>query len=165
MVGNLNMGYYFSPYRIAEMAMQVEEAGVEFYKNLASRNKDETTKKVFLFLADQELSHYKGFSVVASEMKQNNSEYEYSIDVARLLQQSIDDLKDSAFNTNSPKTDSIDIKKCLDIAIHIEEESARIYQEIYKSFIEKFHKVILKIINEEEKHLKTLLNVKEKLRV
>lgn len=47
--GNITMGFYFSPYRIAEMAMQVEEAGVGFYKYLANRSKDETTKEVFLF--------------------------------------------------------------------------------------------------------------------
>ncbi len=157
------MGYIFSPVQIIEMSMQVEKAGMEFYKYLSGKCKDETVSQIFVFLHDQEMEHYKGFSKIASEIKKINLEYEYAIDVAQLIRQSIDRLKASVFEIQSSEVDAIDIRKSLEIAIRTEEEAVRIYSEMRESFVEKFHKVISAVIEEEKKHLVMLQNVKQKL--
>jgi rubrerythrin len=159
------MGYFFSPYRIAEMAMELEIKGIKFYEYLASCNSDDKTKKVFLFLSNQEVAHYRTFQEIAAAMRQKNSEHEYSIDVSRLLQEAIDDLNNMVFSLESLATDSIDMNKCFEIAINTEKKSVLAYEEIQNSFTKEFQGVLSKILDEEREHLKMLVNVKKKLRL
>ena len=143
--------------------MQAEEAGMIFYKRLAESDQDERVKEVFLFLLEQESKHFDVFRDIAFKMKQNDIEHEYSINVEQLIEQSIEKLRESVFDTTSSEKGTINLKKCIDIAIQVEQEAVNVYRGIYTSFSTVFHKVVLEIVSEEEKHLETLINVKKKL--
>lgn len=157
------MGYIFLPSQIAEMAMDVEAAGITFYKKLKDYSDNKQIKEIFGFLSVQEAEHRVKFSEIASAMRKKENAHDYSIDVGEMLKYRLEILKQKAFSLEDISKAPIDLKECLDIAIKTEKESINLYTEIYKSFWESFHEPILKIIKEEEKHLEILLNVCHKL--
>ncbi len=55
------------------------------------------------------------------------------------------------------------IQEALNMAVYTEEEAICIYTEMSNSFVDKFHGILTKIINEEKKHLEILTNVKTKI--
>ena len=91
------MGHTFSLHQIAEIVMEVEQAGAKFYEQLADQNPDETVKRIFTFLANQEQDHYDVFSNIATESRAKDSPVECESDVIYLFRQSIDNLKNRAF--------------------------------------------------------------------
>ena len=154
------MGYFFAPYQIVEMAMHVEEKGAEFYKYLGERNRDVKVKKIFAELSNQEINHREIFNKLALEARKIGAEYEYSINVEELLQNGIDDLEKSIFSFQSLESDKIDMRGCLELAIHAEDQAVHIYNAMKDSFIKEFQDVISQIINEEKKHLEILLKIR-----
>ena len=144
--------FYFSPYQIAVMAMNIEEAGATFYEILANSVDDRALSKMFADLSREELEHKEKFGSIALVLRQEDLN-EYAVDVAGLIQANLDDLKSAAFNIrNCPQN----IQEALKIAIRTETESIRIYSEMYNVYIDKFHPVLAAIIQEEKKHLKKL---------
>ena len=55
------MDFNFSPYKIAEMAISVEEEGAKFYTLLSNSADSEKLKNVFSTLAKAELMHQNRF--------------------------------------------------------------------------------------------------------
>ena len=148
--------FNFSPYQIAVMAMSIEEAGAAFYEILANSVDDQRLIDMFTNLSKEELKHKEAFSSIAAFFHQKDLN-EYAVDVAMLMQANLNKLKAAVFNMrNQPKN----IREALDIAIHAEEESIRIYTEMYNVYIAKFHAVLLAIIDEEKRHLKKLIKTK-----
>ena len=153
--------YNFSPRQIAEMAMGVEEAGEEFYTKLASVLDDQKLKDIFLILSKAELQHRDMFKNIAGSFS-GEEDSEYSIDLPTLMKRYIDKLKEVAFNIKSFSSKPDNVQEALNIAIYTEEEAIRIYTEMYNSFVDKFHDILTKIINEEKKHLGILTDIQAK---
>jgi rubrerythrin len=154
--------FYFSPYKIAEMAMDVEEQGAKFYKALAGPVVDEKLKSIFLALSDMELDHKDKFRGIAARLRKEDLN-EYSVDVTMLMRTHLEKLRRLAFDMSTERKKRPDIAQAIDIAVNIEKQSIKIYSRMYRAFIEKFHEVLLAIIKEEKKHLELLNKVKRKL--
>ena len=148
--------FFFSPYKIAEMAMKVEEAGAVFYEILANSVDDRELRSTFMGLSSAELKHRDKFREIAQTFNQEDYN-EYAVDVSALIQPHLDNLRSAAFNLRRQPSD---MSAALAVAINIEDESIRIYTEIRTIFIEKFHPVLSAIIEEEKKHLKMLTAIK-----
>jgi rubrerythrin len=151
--------FYFSPYQIAEMAMTVEEEGARFYMALAGLIDGEKIKNIFLFLSKAELEHRDTFRSIAATLHKEDFN-EYSVDVKMLMQTHLNKLKRLAFNMRIAREKQLGIPETIDIAINTEKEAIKIYSQMYRAFIEKFHEVLLAIIKEEKKHLEMLNKVK-----
>ncbi len=78
------------------------------------------------------------------------------------MQSHVDKLKEVAFNMKSFSSKPDNVQEALNIAIYTEEEAIRIYTEMYNSFVDKFHDILTKIIDEEKKHLEILTDIKAK---
>jgi len=156
------MEYAFSIYKIAEMAMQVEEEGTRFLNKLAQEEYNPKIKSVIVFLANQEAQHYKDFREIRDKSAKTGEVDVYVVDIAKSMKVFIDNLKRQAFDERNFKPE-INIKKCLEVMIFIEEESIGIYQKLKNVFIDKFAPVLERIIGEEESHLASLLKVKREL--
>lgn len=154
--------YQFSVYQIAEMAMGVEEAGVNFYKTLATVVDDKKLKDIFTALAKAELGHRDTFKNIADSFRKDDFD-EYSINFPMLMKNYIDKIKEATFNMRSFSKNPASIEEAIGIAIHTEQESIRIYTEIKNMFIERFHKIFESIISEERKHLEILTDIKNKI--
>ena len=154
--------YYFSPRQIAEMAMGVEEAGRKFYFNLANPFHKKKLKDIFLNLADAELKHRDIFKSIADSFSKED-ESEYSIDLPALMQSYVDKLEGLVFNMKSFSNKPTNVREALNVAVYTEEEAICIYTEIYNCFVDKFHDILTRIIEEEKKHLEILNHVKAEM--
>jgi rubrerythrin len=152
--------YYFSAYQIAEMAVKVEEAGARFYARLADSVKAQEVKNVFMILSKAEVRHQDAFRKIADSFRKEEAG-EYSVDLAMLMQNHTDKLKEMVFNLDRAAGASAGVPGAIEVAIQTEKEAIRIFAEIYDNYTEKYHEVLLKIINEEKKHLEILLGVQK----
>lgn len=156
------MGYFFSPARIAELSMRVEEKGSEFYALLADRNGNEKIKKLFKFLAEQEVVHRRIFQSMAQALKQE-PEYEYSIDLLKDLEGHLGKLIQSAFQLQTTDFHIDQMSRFFDIAINTEETAIKIYEHMKEAYVDKFSQVLTGIIEEERRHKDMLSNVRTKI--
>ncbi len=154
-----HMAFYAQPSDAARLAMDIEDAGEQFYRKLADISRDEKAKSLFSYLADQEAQHKIIFGVMMQEAK-DEKQSEYVIDVMSEMKTGIDDLKTYVFTGGTPDN-NLDIFAALQIAIHAEEESIKIYNEMKRVFIARFSDVLTKIITEEQKHRTILLDFKQ----
>lgn len=159
--------YYFSPCQIAEIAMRVEEAGAAFYSEmavLADNAEHKRTGTAFRILAETEIEHRDLFKAIAEDVKQSNGGQEYSVDICKQMETALDRIQSHAFDKTGLHPSSITLKEALEIAINTEKESIRVYMEIYNAFVERFHKILARIIDEEKEHMKMLINVQSEFR-
>jgi rubrerythrin len=151
------MAYYAQSSDLVRLAMNIEDAGWQYYRKLASASEDEKTIQLFTYLADQEIQHKIIFETIAREAE-SEQEHEYVIDVIREMQTGIHDLTTFVFPEHIEPGTHIDMEIALDNAIHAEEESIRVYGEMKRVFIDRFSTVLTKVIAEEQRHREILLD-------
>lgn len=155
------MAFYFSPYEIAVLAIQIEEAGMIFYTKVANLMKDEDTKKTLVFLAEQESKHKEVFGKLARDTENKYPEAEYIIDVRAQITSIIDMIKRKSFELDGVSSDSLNLSQALDAGIQTEIQSISVYQLARKTMTDAFAVVLDPIIMEEENHLKLLSDLKK----
>ncbi len=138
--------YYFSAYQIAEMVTKVEEAGARFYARLADSVKAPEVKNVFVILSKAEVGHQEAFRKIADSFRKEEAG-EYSVDLAMLMQNHTDKLKELVFNLERVAGASVGVHDAIEIAIQTEKEAIRIYTEMHDNFSAKYHEVLSTIIN------------------
>jgi rubrerythrin len=158
------MAFYAEAGDIARLAMDIEDAGQQFYNKLASSSTEENAKNLFTYLANQEEQHKLIFGAIMQQTSQEQKQGEYVIDIVGQMRTMIDDLRTFVFNNQVFATGTgIDLPAAVTIAIHAEEESVRIYSEMKRVLTETFAPVLEKIISEEQKHLKILQDFQQTL--
>jgi rubrerythrin len=155
--------YFFAPYQLAEIAMNIEDIGAIFYTNLSEKTNDNNAKKVFEFLAQQEILHKGVFEIIMMESHQTDSEEGYSVDLYTQMKMIADEIKKSSLDIKSLVDEKLDLIKSIDIGISTEQQSIEAYQLIKKQLIDKFKQILDTIINEEQNHLNMLIGLKSKL--
>jgi rubrerythrin len=153
--------FYFSPFEIATLSMQIEEAGLEYYSKLANLMKDEGAKKVLEFLSDQEAKHKKIFEDIAKSTENKYPQAEYVIDVRLQIDALLDLIKRKSFDIDSVTSDSFDYLQAIEVGIQTEIQSISVYQLAKKTFIDAYTPVLDEVILEEEKHLDMLQTLKQ----
>lgn len=156
------MAFYAQSSDIARLAMDIEDAGWQFYRKLAAASEDEKVIKLFTYLADQEIQHKIIFETIARDV-QNEQENEYVINVIAELETGISDLTTFVFPAHIDPSTHIDMETAIHNAIHAEEESIRVYSEMKRVFIDRFSTVLTKVITEEEQHRTILLDIQKNL--
>ena len=153
-----SMKYEFPSYEIAEKAMSIEEEGAKFYRGLSNATDNHVLKDIFNALSKAEIEHRKRFSEIAADHL-TDDKAEYSIDISTLIQNHLNDLKEYAFKAKSSVQT---IQDALKIAINLEETAIWIYRTMQASFSRSVHDILEEIINEENKHLEILTEIKGK---
>jgi rubrerythrin len=143
--------------------MQVEEAGIGFYKKAAELATDEKVKKIFLFLSNAEIDHKNTFKTIMEAEQGNDSTDEYAIDIASDIRHLIERSEKAVFDLKSAEVSSLTVAKCLNVGIHVESGLIAAYSELHGTLIGKFHGVLEKIVSQEKIHLEILQNVKKQL--
>lgn len=154
----------YSTKELIDIAIGIEETGFYFYSAFKNKFKDESFKQIFQFLADEELRHKDVFSGMLKELKDTQGVFteEYysylkAIGTTRVFANK-DDIDKIIPSLNEP----LDIIK---IAMDAERDSIVWYselKEIYRNDA-KAKDILERLINEERKHVLTLLDLKEKL--
>ena len=152
----------FAASDIVEVAIRIEENGVNFYKFAEQIAKQEEAKKLFAGLAQAEIEHKKTFEKIFANMEKNNPPESYEGEFGAYLRSYVDNnlifTKEIMDKQLAKVTDT---NSALDFAIQRELDSILYYHEIKKLVPAAQHEAIEKIIEEERKHFLSLTAMKK----
>lgn len=139
---------------LLSIALNIEAEGYTFYTNLAAAQTEESSKKLFQNLAQQEREHQEIFKKLIGEVSQQSSSVDswVSEEVAGYLKSYANM---SIFPTMA-KMKQMNPKEGLHLAVEVEKDSIIFYSELLPYAGEE-KETIKKVISEEKRHLMDLL--------
>ncbi len=158
------MANVFAGSEIVEMGIQIEKNGKDFYETLVNQSKNEKSKDIFHFLAEQEEQHIKTFEKILKAIHQyeppESYPGEYFAYMKALASEHVFTRKDKGKEiAKTAKTD----KEAVDLGIKFEKESILFYEGMKKVVPENQIKPVDALIAQENNHLLKLYNIKETL--
>ena len=158
------MAKIFAGSEVVELGIQIEKNGKDFYEILAKRMNLKEIQDVFVYLAGEEQKHIADFKGILKTVEdyQPVEAYpgEYFAYMKALASEYVFTKKDKGAEiANKIKSD----KEALDMGIAFEKDSIVFYEGIKKAVPEYEHKVITKLISQEQNHLAKLYQLKNKI--
>jgi rubrerythrin len=153
----------FSASDIMEVAIRIEENGVNFYKFAEQIAQKEDEKKLFAQLAQAEVAHKKTFEKIFAGMEKSSAPESYEGEFGEYLRSYVDNnliFTKEVMDKQLAKVTNT--SEALDFAIQRELDSILYYHEIKKMVPAAQHDALEKIIEEERKHFQSLTNMKKK---
>lgn len=147
---------------IINFAIAIEKKGSKFYSDFADKFDDEEIKSVFLFLSEEENTHYEYFSNFLSLFEDISLDTRDVEDYYEYLSAFVDN---AVFNRASLdiEYDSIkSVKDALRFAMNRELDSVNFYLSLKDTVKVEHQNKILHIIEEEKKHFMKLHGLLEK---
>jgi rubrerythrin len=148
---------------IVEVAIRIEENGINFYKFAEQIAKQEEAKKLFAHLAQAEVAHKKTFEGIFAKMEKYNPPESYAGEYSAYLRAYVDNniifTKEAMDKELSKVTDTF---AAFDFAIKRELDSILYYHEIKKLVPATQHATLDQIIDEERKHFALLTEMKKR---
>jgi len=130
---------------IFEYAMQMEKDGEAYYRDLAEKCKYDGLKQILNLLAQDEVGHYKTFSLLRDSADAEFTDSE----ILKNAKNVFTELKENNQTIDFHMTEVELYKKAIDI----EEKSAAIYRENAETAANpKTKKILLQIAADEKKH-------------
>lgn len=154
----------FAASDIVEVAIRIEENGVNFYKFAEQIAKKEAEKKLFAELAQAEVAHKKTFEKLLASTEKSNLTESYEGEYSAYLRSYVDNNLIFTKEIMDKQLSKIkDTAAALDFAIQRELDSILYYHEIKKLVPAAQHDAIEKIIEEERRHFLSLTAMKKGL--
>jgi len=148
---------YYSAQEIAEIAIRIEENGHAFYlKAAATITGNENVKKLFLGLAQKEVSHIAAFKHLLSSVELEHQDFDVETDGEYLQHQAdthIFQKKDSGEALAERITDA---QEAVRVAHQFEIESVAFYSALLTRVQTNAKAMVAHIIEEEKQHAKEL---------
>jgi rubrerythrin len=149
-------------YDVLEVAVRIEDNGVDFYTKLRDITQDSEAKEMFSYLALQEKNHAESFRKLMSDLEAHKSvikypkEYELFLDAVaargtRLFQDALNTLLAN------------NVAGAVNIGMDLEMDSILFYKELQERLDPAYRRIIDVIIEEEKSHLSQLEGIKYKL--
>jgi rubrerythrin len=152
----------FAASDIVEVAIRIEENGVNFYKFAEQIAKKEAEKKLFAELAQAEVAHKIIFEKLLANVEKSNLTESYEGEYGAYLRSYVDNNLIFTKEIMDKQLSKIkDTAAALDFAIQRELDSILYYHEIKKLVPAAQHDAIEKIIEEERKHFLSLTEMKK----
>lgn len=148
---------------IVEVAIRIEENGVNFYKFAEQIAKQEEAKKLFAELAEAEVAHKRVFEGIFAKMEKSSPPESYQGEYKAYLRAYVDN--NIIFTKEAMDKELASVKDTLsaiDFAIRRELDSILYYHEIKKLVSPAQHGALDRIIEEERKHFSTLTELKKR---
>ncbi|NIM03533.1 hypothetical protein GTN66_05220 [bacterium] len=154
----------FAGSEIVELGIQIEKNGRDFYNTLVRQTKNQETKRVFKYLAEEEEKHIEVFSKILDSVHKyeppESYPGEYFAYMNALARDYIFTQKDKGEEiAKKTKRD----REAIDLGIRFEKDSILFYQGMKKVVPEYDHRVVDGIIAQEQSHLQQLSDLKEDL--
>jgi rubrerythrin len=154
----------FSASDIVEVAIRIEENGVNFYKFAEQIAKKEDEKKLFAHLAQAEVAHKIIFEKLFAGMEKSSAPESYEGEFGEYLRSYVDNnLIFSKEVMDKQLAKVTNTSEALDFAIQRELDSILYYHEIKKMVPAAQHDALEKIIEEERSHFLSLSAMKKAL--
>jgi len=153
----------FTANDIVEVAVRIEENGINFYNFAQTIAKTEDAKKLFEQLAAAEAAHKRTFEKFLSQIETFTPAERYTGEYTDYLRNYVDNnlifTKDVMDKQLAKVADTLG---AVEFAIQRELDSILYYHEIKNLVPQGQHEAIEKIIAEERKHYAMLLDMKKK---
>lgn len=156
------MGINFDVSEIYQFAITIEENGEKFYRKVSEKFEDEELKRIFNFLADEEIKHKKVFEGLLKGIKNYQPPETYPGEYFAYLKAYAQEL---IFPPQIEKEieSEMKIKEVLDFAIRRELDSILYYTEAKNFVPQTQHSNLDKIIEQERLHFIKLSNLKKEI--
>lgn len=139
---------------IFEYALQMEEDGENYYRQLARQSKTEGLQNIFKMLADEEVKHAKVIEAMRQNIQETALEDSSILENSKNIFQAMKEQKQPLHIDSNVETEKY--RKARDI----EEMSRDFYQEkAAQSGKEHQRQLFLKLAVEEAKHLRIMENI------
>lgn len=155
----------FSGSETVELGIQIEKNGRDFYNALAAQAKDLNAAEIFKFLAEEEERHILVFQDILQKTQRYEPPQIYADEYFAYMNALAGDYvftqKDKGKEIAKAVTAD---KQAVEMGIGFEKDSIVFYEGIKKVVPQLEHKTVDSLIEEEEKHLKKLLDLRKKIR-
>ncbi len=152
----------YSLREVVDQALQTEKLGYQFYTTMIQRfEKEEDMKKLFAFLAKEELHHEKTFAEMLAQLKE--AEPVNWEDAEQYLRAIVESEFFLGKNKALPSMEHVKtVEDALDFAIEFEKQTF-LYFHGLKDWV-KEKEIVDRIIDEEKKHIMQLNKFKSALK-
>jgi len=157
------MAVFFDISEIYQFAINIEENGEKFYRNISEKFTDEKVKEIFNFIADEEVKHKETFKGLLEKIREYKPAETYPGEYFSYLKAYAQEL---IFPVQIEKEieEGMTVKEILDFAIRRELDSILYYTEVKNVIPETQHTLIDKIIEQERQHFVKLSNLKKEMK-
>lgn len=142
----------FDASEVFQFAIRIEENGEKFYRYVEGITEDEEKKKVFSYLADEEVRHRKVFEALLSKIEKYEPPESYPGEYFAYLRAYVDNIIFARENLESELSGIKDTCSAVGFAIQRELESILYYEEVKKFVSEGQRHLVDGIADEERKH-------------
>jgi len=154
-----------SPLELLKVATKMEDMGYNFYLELTAKTKSAELKKLFTKLSNDEKEHQITFKKIISTYTDLESDKQNYVDSAEVDAYLITLLQADIFKEIARQKELLNAlyneEKAIQLGIEAEKQSITLYNKLKELFIEpETHSILDNIISEEQKHQKTLENLK-----
>jgi len=155
----------FRASEVMDMAIQIEELGLSFYKACRQvENLDGKVIEVLDYLIDQESRHREIFSRMKSGLQDRPLAESYAGETRSYINSYV---KDRIFyeidKAEDALSDIYSLHHAIQFAIRFEKRSIDFYSAIKQMVRPSEHDVIENIINEEQNHIRRLVKLRQEL--
>lgn len=153
----------FSSDEVLRLAINIEENGKRFYKEMADREKNEKIRSLLLVLVQEEIKHKEIFEEILSRLKNKEivetTQEEYSTYISALSRECI--LTEEVVEEKI-KEGFKSPERLLDFALNLEKNSIIFYTHIKENIFKDIDE-IEKILHEERKHFVMISEMKKQI--
>lgn len=152
----------FKASEIYQFAIRIEENGGKFYRKMAEKLENASMKKVFTYLANEEVKHKKTFEDMVSKIEKYEPPESYPGEYFAYLRAYADNI---IFSQEKLDKEMLKIKgaiSAIDFAIQRELDSILYYLEMKNLVPESQRNLIDGIIEEERRHFVKLSGLKKR---
>jgi len=154
----------FSASEVVEMGIRIEENGRDFYNGVSDLSKSPDAKQVFKLLASEEKDHIKRFENILSNVKKYEPSEAYPNEYFAYIKS----LSGEHVFTKEKRGSEIAKKiktepEAIELGIGFEKDSILFYQEMKKFVLEPEQGIIEKLLEEEKRHLRMLVELRIKV--
>lgn len=153
----------FSSQELIDIAIGIEETGYYFYSQFREKMEDKAFREIFGFLAEEELRHKDIFERMLSNLPDKSGYFtEEYYSYLRALGNSRVFRNREDVDKIIPKIDTI--TEIIDLGLDAERDSILWYTELREMYQDDRDSttILNNLINEERRHVVTLLELKEK---
>ncbi len=158
------MANVFSGSEIVELGVQIEKNGRDFYNALIKKSKHKEAKPIFEYLSGEEEKHIATFEKILDSVHKYEPQESYPGEYFAYMNA----LASDYVFTQKDKGKEIAVgikndKDAINMGIQFEKDSIVFYGGIKRVVPEYDHKIVDELIEQEQKHLKQLIELKSKI--
>ena len=157
------MTILFSVRDIAEAAVEKEKRRRAFYAKVCELCTDQTMKRLFQFLTDEEDRHVAAFTRLRDSLPQETRAEEYDEEMDAYMDSVIDDRLYSKIDSGEFVEKAIGSRSVFQLAIGFEKDAILYFREFVPFLADADRKIVLDLIEEEKGHIRKLAEVQKQM--